>query len=187
MDDISVVEVQRPVSAQALTREVERIQAERSEEIQALRDLLDGQEEQDPALESRLEELQSINGTQDAERILAESTVKIALRSVTRRQSFRRANLIEDSRRWLADRLGVSVDDLRGMDGSEMETEHGAMAYIMFQAADIMVALVPERCEGWDVPRSQEEWCDVPDWLFTQALTETWALNPQFVISPGEI
>lgn len=181
MGNVSVVELVRPMASDFLEQEVWRRQKERGEEIEALEARLEKDSEPDPDwVEERLTTLRSVNGTQDAEELLADNTIKIALRSITRRQAMKRGQLQTDAKAWLTEQAGAKTYE--DVNIHEVDDDIGETWMAMYQAADIMVAIVPEQCKGWDIPKSQEEWADAPDWIFVKALSESWALNPQFVL-----
>lgn len=191
MRDVDVIEIVRPMTQTALRGEIKRRRDERQAEVEQLEGQLETQRDleqpPDPAWERRLEVLQSVNGTQDAEDILAENTIKIAVHSVTRREAYQRGNLMAAAREWLAAKMNVA--DYEDIDPAQISDEIGEPWTAMYQAADIVVALVPEQCSGWDIPEDQEDWADVPDWIFTKLLAATWAMNPQFTLASelGEV
>lgn len=184
MNDVTVIELVRPMTTTYLQREVERRQAERRAETEELEAKIAAAEGQDkkPAkrVTDRLRVLQSVNGTQDAKEILEANTIVIALRSVTRGQAFHRGQMQLEARQWLMDQAGVETYEEINMDN--VGDSIGQVWMAMYQAADIVCALVTEECKGWEIPKHLEEWADVPDWIFTRALSETWALNPQFTM-----
>jgi len=186
LDDISVVDVFQPMTETALAAEIRRVQAERSKEIAALESEIDGMTEEERSesdIPGRLAALRAITGAQDAEKIMSKHVIKVALRSVSRRQAFRRSAMIADARKWFYEKTGIDPNEVGLEDRPEVPDEIGQDMVGLIQAADIMAAIVPEKCEGWDVPKSQEEWLDAPDWLFTRVIAETYALNPQFTLA----
>ena len=181
--DISVVELVRPMTSEYLQREVARRQSERGAEIEQLEAEIEAMSAEDlekSDLPDRLEVLRGINGTHDAQEILADHTVKIALRSVTRREAFQRGQLQVQAREWLLEQ--ADVEKYEDIDMTQVDDTIGEVWMAMYQAADIIPALIPEQCKGWKVPKTLEGWADVKDYIFTKALAETWALNPQFTI-----
>jgi len=181
--DISVVELVRPMTSEYLQREVARRQSERGAEIEQLEAEIAAMGAEDlekSDLPARLEVLRGVNGTQDAQDILEANTVKIALRSVTRREAFQRGQLQVQAREWLLEQAGV--ERYEDIDMGVVDDAIGQVWMAMYQAADIIPALIPDKCKGWKVPRDLEGWADVKDYIFTKALAETWALNPQFTI-----
>lgn len=181
--DISVVELVRPMTSDYLQSEIAKRQDGRRAEIEQLEAIvaaMSDEEMEESDVPTQLETLRSINGTQDAQEILAENTVKIALRSVTRREAFRRGQLQLQAREWLLDNAGV--ENYEDIDMTTVDDSIGSVWMAMYQAADIIPALVIEQCEGWDIPDDLEGWADVRDFIFTKALAECWALNPQFTL-----
>ena len=190
-EDTYVIELLRPMSADALQKAIRLRQGEREEEIAELEAKLAEQDElgqpQDPAWQKKLEALRNYNGKGDAEAILAGNTIKIAVHSVTRKEAFRRGKLQTQAREWLLGQLGVEKwGDVNTNELPEELAEHWVM---MYQAADIIPALVPEECRGWKIPEKLEDWPGVKDYIFERALAETWALNPQFLVNreSGEV
>lgn len=184
-EDTYVIELLRPMSADALQKAIRLRQGEREREIAELLAKLKEQDElgqpQDPAWQKRLEKLQNYNGTEDAEAILAANTIKIAVHSVTRKEAFRRVKLQGEAREWLLGKLGLEKwEDVNQDELPDEIAEHWLM---MYQAADIVPALVPGECKGWDIPDRLEDWPGVKDFIFERALSETWALNPQFLVN----
>jgi hypothetical protein len=163
-----------------LQKEIGRRQDGRRAEIEELEAEIAEAEAPGESVLEKLETLKSVNGTQDAEAILAANTIKIALRSITRREAFQRNQLQVQAREWLQDQTGAETyEDIVSKD---VDDSIGSVWMAMYQAADIIPALVADQCEGWDVPDKLEDWADIPDHIFTSALAEAWALNPQFTL-----
>lgn len=168
-----------------LQQEIAKRQSERGVEIETLEAAIAAMEEDDePPGQDILEELEmlrSVNGTQDATDVLADNTIKIALRSITRREAFQRNQLQLKAREWLVESAGVEKYEDINME--ELDDSIGEVWMAMYQAADIVPALSTDQCEGWDVPDTLEGWADVQDFIFVKVLAETWALNPQFTLA----
>jgi hypothetical protein len=140
----------------------------------------DDDSEVDEETVDRLDRLMSVNGTQDAEEVLAEHTIKIALHSISRREAFQRSQLQVQAREWLKEQSGA--EKYEDINIKELDDSIGSVWMAMFQAADIIPALDVSKCEGWKVPTTLEGWADVNDFIYTKILAETWALNPQFTL-----
>ncbi len=168
-----------------LQQEIAKRQSERGAEIETLEAAMEAMEENDePPSQDILEELEmlrSVNGTQDATDVLANNTIKIALRSITRREAFQRNQLQVQARAWLVE--SADVEKYEDINMEELDDSIGEIWMAMYQAADITPALSVDQCEGWDVPDTLEGWADVQDFIFVKVLAETWALNPQFTLA----
>lgn len=184
ISDVSVVELVKPMTSDYLQKEIARRQSERREEIEDLEaevaEARDNELEADEETLCRLDRLMSVNGTQDAKEVMADNTIKIALRSITRREAFQRSQLQLQAREWLIEQAGA--EKYEDIDMEELDDAIGSVWMAMYQAADIIPALSVDKCEGWDVPKTLEGWADVNDFIFVKVLAETWALNPQFTL-----
>lgn len=181
--DVEVVELVRPMSAGAFEREIAKRQRERQGEIDGLKEQIAGMDEDElerSDLPARLEALSSTNGTDVAKEIMADNTIKIALRSISRRQAYSRGNMQNEAKDWLVNAVGA--EDFSAINIREVPEEVGEVWTAMYQAADIVPAIIPEKCDGWEIPSTLEGWADVPDWIFQRLLAETWALNPQMIL-----
>lgn len=112
------------------------------------------------------------------EKVKKNNTIRLALVPATRRQAYLRLDARNEAREWLQEQTGVEdADDLNFEDLSrELQIDWN----IMFQAADIIGALVPDQCEDWTPPDSLNGWCDVSDLIFREALGAALQLNPQW-------
>lgn len=181
MDDISVVKVIKPMSSTKMEAEIRKLQEERAAEIDSLaaqiEDIPD-EELEESDLPARLKVLQGVNGTQDAEEVMAANTIKIAVRSLSRGEAFQRSDIQREAKRWLADIMGVEEYDQIVI--GEVDDHLKQQWMTMYQAADIIPALVPDACDGWDIPEDLEGWAELKDYIYTPALREAWAMNPQY-------
>jgi len=167
-----------------LQKEITRRQKERAaeiDEIEARMEAMDEAEKKASDLPGRLEALRSVNGTQDAEEILADNTITIAVRSITRRQAFARGRLQGEAKDWLTEHSGAA--SYEEVDIKNLPDDVGEMWVTMYQGADLLVSLVPEKCKGWSVPSKLEDCLELEDWIFVRALQESWAMNPQFTLA----
>jgi hypothetical protein len=180
LNGVHLVEIVIPMTSAELNRAVAAKQAELSDRILAL----ETQAKSGPlaeAEEKELEDLRALGGPDIAQRVLSEKKAVIALRSVTRLQAVHRAQLRDDANKWLMEKMGLGK--LEDIEQDAVPDDLGSQWQILFQAADIVSALAPDACAGWKVPETLADWVDVPDYIFTQALIETWALNPQFTFA----
>lgn len=189
MGDVHITTLLRPMTSDELQAEAMKAQKARLDEIAELERVLAEKEAEgqdpDPDLQEKLEGLREYDIDKDLEGFMDKRKVKIALRSVTRQSAFRRARLQKEAKEWLMEQLGVSDWSEVNLEALDDDEDVGEKWITMYQAADIIPALVVDECSGWDIPENLVDWADVKDFIFAKALADTWALNPQFVLGNG--
>jgi hypothetical protein len=73
------------------------------------------------------------------------------------------------------------------MGEGEISPEMTDRFIVLRNAADIVGALVAERCERFEVPADLTGWLEVPDYVMTPALTVAWELNPHWAEEYGSV
>lgn len=121
------------------------------------------------------------------EKVAEEVIVKLAFASVTRIKGYDRGDAQEEAKEWMAAKIGKDMEDITNEDVRALPRELNRTFGAMWQAADIIAALVLEECEipkviqDWFPPEKLEDWADVRDWLFQPALQMAWQLNPHWI------
>lgn len=126
----------------------------------------------------RLKEGETLDNAAIAEKVQRRYTLSLAMVSATRRKSYDRGNARTAARDWLKSELGL--EELDGDAFDNISEDHARTWASMWQASDIIGALVPEKCKRWSPPKLPQDWEDVPDYIFTPALEKAYELNPQW-------
>lgn len=160
MDEQVVVRIQKPVPAAVINDRLEAL-------VKAAREAGDDLEAKEALAKAASEVAEE-----------AKETIEVTLCTASRRQATRRGDMRRAARQWLMVRVGAKTPD--EIDWQGMDDETADLWMPMWQAADIMGAVVPGSCVNWVPPTDLEGWADVKDYIFSRLLSETWALNPHW-------
>lgn len=122
------------------------------------------------------------NPTEAVEQYIREHTIKLGFVSATRRQSYKRGDIMQAAQSWLLRVTGESRTS--DVDFAKVEPDVLITWIAAWQAADIVGSLVST--ENWTPPSAPEDWAEVPDYIFNPALTMAWQLNPQWAAERSE-
>jgi len=115
-----------------------------------------------------------------------EQVIKLAMVSASRVKAYDRQDARVDLRRWLMRTMGRDPDaeevdeEVANTELKDLPEDVGRQWMCMFQACDIVGALVPDQCVNWEAPEELEGWLDVEDYIFSPALERAWRLNPHW-------
>lgn len=123
------------------------------------------------------------DGEAEAEDVARETVIRLAFVTASRVKAYDRGDQQEFTQVWLAEQAGV--EDAQDVDVTALPTQTFRTFSALWQAADILGALVPEECEGWQPPEDPADWAEVEDYIFQPALIKAWELNPQWRIQAG--
>jgi hypothetical protein len=127
------------------------------------------------------------SGVEIAAEIMEGMMIEIALTSANRLKAYDRSNAQQAARKWLLDQLGITLREAADYDFTNDAVSQDVQRRMvaMQEAADIIGALVPDKCKGWSPPEELEDWPELPDWLFQPVRAEALRLNPQWGIQGG--
>jgi hypothetical protein len=136
-----------------------------------------------------------------ADEIKEALSITIAFKSITRRESIKRAHERDAVVEWATEITGIKKEDI---ELSTLEFKYSSEILMRFQSVDILACIVWDACAGiefghpapgwfgdpddlWVASTDPEHWGDAEDWLVEQCLTLAWEANPQLAIGAGQV
>lgn len=124
----------------------------------------------------------AVNKVDAIEDYIRKNTIRLGFVSATRRQSYKRGDMMQAAQEWILRESGA--ESLAEIEFRALPSEVFITWLAAWQAADIMGALVSH--ENWSPPPDVEGWAEVPDYIFNPALAMAWELNPQWQVERSE-
>jgi hypothetical protein len=111
--------------------------------------------------------------------------IKVPMVSASRVKAYERQDARVELRRWSLTQMGRdpdddSSDDEPGPNLIDLPETMQREWLCLFQATDIVGAIVDDKCVNWTPPTDLAGWLDVEDYIFSPLLDKAWSLNPHW-------
>ena len=122
---------------------------------------------------------ESADAVEAGEKVAKESVIRLAMVTASRMKAYDRGEAQDTMIEWLQKKTGI--EDPTGLDVTKLGKDDFRFFTSAWTACDIVGALVPEECEGWDeIPDDVLGWPGVDDYIYDPALAKARALNPHW-------